>query len=534
RAAKVAPVTISAAARARINANHAPMPTLRPLPSLPARVGISRAVVAMPTAPRAGTALAASPAPPSNFTIPAGSDSAVYVAFGDTTGNHFANVRVSGQTDWLTAANVIGKMLVDTTGDIEGNGHLLISDSMFVTGTGVVEPEAVELLSALSDSGFFSPDTTLFSAPASQTMPSFAVGECPGPLSCEVAYENVIVKSPALGIVANDGFQVDVFGSMFIVNSGQLRIGVPDSVGCFGCDSDELFVGGALETHGNGTLRMTDNQPFIAVSDSAYFAGGSTAGLLTQGESDFFGNFRQAGSASAFAATSPHVAFFESGATQAVTFANPSYANSHFGDLLLNDTVTVLNSSVFDDGALETSGFTGEIVRAGVAGVGMTSKGADVSLIDFDGVTWDLQDGYSVFGMNTVAFDNQSPTATQFSIERGNSIPIAATFTSWSFSTRPTTGLYVQVTQTDGGSLGPLTVAFNGVDLGGNFGFIATSGGANVTGWPLGGGDELSNWSGAGNLTSDFAHNDGTSPNGTGMFSREWFRPVTPPRALRF
>ncbi|MGH7654881.1 MAG: hypothetical protein ACREN6_09480, partial [Gemmatimonadaceae bacterium] len=312
RAAKVAPVTISAAARARINANHAPMPTLRALPSmpslrsLPARAGVSHAVVA-PTAPRTGTALAASPARGTSFNIPGVSDSAVYVAFGDTTGNHFANVRVSGQTDWLTAANVIGKMLVDTTGDIEGNGHLLISDSMFVSGTGVVEPEAVELLSALSDSGFFSPDTTLFSAAGSQTMPSFAVGECPGPLSCEVAYENVIVKSPALGIVANDGFQVEVFGSLFIVSSGQLRIGVPDSVGCFGCESDELFVGGALETHGNGTLRMTDtNQPSISVDDSAYFAGGSTAGLLTQGESDFFGNFRQAGSAGAFAATSPH------------------------------------------------------------------------------------------------------------------------------------------------------------------------------------------------------------------------------------
>ena len=544
RAARAAPVTISATARARISANRAPLPTLPALPSLRslaspsltsprARSGISRAVIA---APRAAAAPPAGPVGGSSFTTPVGSDSAVYVAFGDTTGNHFASVRVSGSTNWQTAANIAGKMLVDSSGFVEGNGHLLLSDTLFVSTSGVVEPEALELLGALSDSGFFSPDTTLFSAVASQTMPSVHVGSCGGTVTCALDYGNVIVKSPALGLLAEDGNEVDVLGSLFIVNSGQLRLGVPDSVGCFGCLADEMFVFGAIETHGSGTLRMTDtNQPFLEVDDSAYFAGGSTAGLLTQGEVDYFGNFRQSGSLAAYAATSPHQAFFGSPSPQTITFANPSFANSHFGDLFLADTSTVINSSVFDDGIFETGGSVGTVVRAGVAGAGMTSKGAEVSLVDFDGVTWDLQDGYAVTSMNVVAFDNQSPTAVQFSIERGNSIPFSEALTTWSFSTRPTTGLYVQVTQTDGGVLGPLSVTFSGVALGGNFGFLGTIGGAIVTGWPLGGGgDAFSTWSSTDNLTGDPAHNSGTSPRGTGMLSEEWFRPVTPLRALRF
>ncbi|MFI5233693.1 MAG: hypothetical protein ACHQSE_14425, partial [Gemmatimonadales bacterium] len=214
------------------------------------------------------------------------------------------------------------------------------------------------------------------------------------------------------------------------------------------------------------------------------------------------------------------LSFFGALVAKGITFANPSYTNSHFGDVLLADTAIVLNSSVFADGAFETTSSTPHAVHAGVAGVGVTSKGANVSILEFDGVTWDLQDGYAVTSMNTVAFTNESPTVTQFSIERGNSIPITATFTTFSFDTHPTSGLYVQVTQTDGGSLGPLTVTFSGVFLGGSFfGGIGTSGGAIVTGWPLGGGGDSNEWAGVDNLTGDAAHNRGTSLDATGMLS---------------
>ncbi len=493
----------------------------------PAKIATLSRAAAAAGANRASSRLSFNVAAPagqirsSNFLIQAESDSAVYVAFADTTGNQFANVRVVGSTNWQTLARAAGQVLVDTTGDVEGNGRLEVGDTLFVSPSGFVGMEAVELFGALSVSNSFFPDTALFSGASAQTMPS------------STTYNNVIVNSPALAVLAEDGNEIGIIGSLFIMNSGQLRIGAPDP-NCNGCLSDELFVDGALETHGNGTLRMNDaNQPFLAVIDSAWFAGGSTAGLLTQGETDFFSNFRQSGSTTAYAATSPHVSFFESSLTPAITFANPQYAASHFGDLFLEDTATVLRSSVFADGSLEMD-VTQTVVHAGVAGVGITSKGADVANVEFDGVTWDLQDGYAVTTMSAVDFENESPTVVQFSVERGNTIPIAATFTNWSFGTRPSSGLYVQVNQTDGGANGTLTVAFDGVFLGGNFGFVATTGGAVITGWPLGGGDDASEWASVDNLTGGRTATGGTSPAEKGMFNGEWFRPVTPLKALRF
>ena len=108
------------------------------------------------------------------FTIPGYSPDPVYVQFADTTGNQFANVRVFGAIDWQTFANTAGNMVIDTLGDLEGNGHVSIGGNLYVSQSGVIEPEAVELFGVLADTGFFAPDTTLFSG-TSQTMPSYPV-----------------------------------------------------------------------------------------------------------------------------------------------------------------------------------------------------------------------------------------------------------------------------------------------------------------------------------------------------------------------
>ena len=467
------------------------------------------------------------------FTLPTLNDT-VHVAFADTTGNHFANVHITGLTDWQTIARTNGNMLVDTTGYIVGNGHLVIADTLFVSNAGDVEPEAVELFGVLSDSGYFSPDTTIFSG-ASQTIQSDVLGD--------PEYNNVIVNSPSLNVLAEDGYDVDIYGSLFVVGAGQLRIGTPmPGNACFGCESDYVWVGGALETHGSGTLAMTDtvSYPYLEVDDSAYFAGGSTAGLLTQGEIDFYGNFRQAGSPSAFAATSPHFTYFES-IGQTITFANPGYgSSSHFGDLYFDEySETVdfyLNSNVFADGSLETGCIECEFshhLHAGTPGVGITSKGASIGNVLFDGVTWALQDGYPVYSANLVDFENQDPTKIQFSILRSDSIPIApgAIFSNWVFGTLPTTGLYLDVTQTDNGSLGPLTVSFTNLSIV-QFGFASNFNGAVILGWNFGGGDaevsDVTHWMG------DRLGVGGTSASHAGTVNGGTSGPVTPLKALRF
>ena len=469
------------------------------------------------------------------FTIPFYSDSAVYVAFADTTGNHFANVRVTGTTDWQTFAYAAGNVLVDTTGTVEGNGHLSIGDTLFVSGSGDVEPAAVELFGVMSDTGYFSPDTALYSG-ASQTLQSNSFGD--------VEYNNVIVSSPSLNALAEDGYDIDIGGSLFIVNSGQLRIGTPvPSNACNGCESDFVRVYGSFETHDQATLRMTDTTSYpylqgsLQVMDSAYFAGGSTAGIITAGEIDFYGNFRQSGSASAYTATSPHQSYFGSSA-QSIVFANPGYTSSHFGDWWVDSGLLTMNSSAFLDGLLLHycySDCTGVVLHAGVPGVQVTSRGADVrNSYEFDGVTWDLQDNYPVYNANWIDFENQDPATIQFSIERTDSLALPESFDSWTFGTRPTPlgpGLYVQVTQTDNQTTGVLTATFTNLNLEGNFGFALAINNA-VLNWNNGGGDNAlssaTKWIGAGLGVGS------TSPPRTGALNNDTSRSAAPLRALRF
>ena len=148
------------------------------------------------------------------------SDSAVYVTFATPTGNQFANVRIVGEAEWQTLAAAAGRVLVDTTGDISGNGQLTVGDSLIGSANSTLELETVELFGVLADTGTFEPDTTVFSG-TTQTMPS-QVGYTIG-----LDYNNVVVNSPALGIPAEDDAEIDVFGSLFIQNSGVLRVGVP-------------------------------------------------------------------------------------------------------------------------------------------------------------------------------------------------------------------------------------------------------------------------------------------------------------------
>ncbi|HXD22841.1 MAG TPA: hypothetical protein VN613_05740, partial [Gemmatimonadaceae bacterium] len=430
----------------------------------------------------------------SAFTLPTLSDTAVYIAFADTTGNQFANVHITGMANWQTLATTAGNMLVDTLAFVEGSGHLLINDTLYVSASGEVVPEAVELFGVLSDSGYFSPDTTIYSG-VSQALQSDAFGDA--------EYNNVVVNSPTLNVLAEDGYEVDIYGSLFIVNSGQLRIGTPlPGNACPSCESDYVYVESLFETLGNGTLQMTDaNDPELEVDSAAVFAGGSTAGLLTQGEIDVYGNFTQAGSPTAFVATSPNLIYFDLYLTSAdtITFANPGYNASHFGDFYVETGDYYFGSNVFADGSLNTGCIACTLVHRvhtatpGTA-VSVTSKGADVGYLALDGVSWDLQDGYPVFSADSVDFLNQDSTKVQFSIERGNTIPMGPNnvFSNWIFETRPQfgVGLYVQATQTDDAEVnGPLTISFaSPPQLFGNFGGISTFNGAQIPIWNLGGG----------------------------------------------
>lgn len=409
------------------------------------------------------------------------SDTAVYVTFVDTTGNQFANVRVIGSAQWQTFTRTSGDVQVDTTGDIEGTGRLSIGGNLYGSSTSTVEPEAVELFGVLSDTGYFSPDTTLFSG-AAQTMPSNVNG------GGQLNYNNVVVNSPALAVLADDN-TIYVNSSLLIQNSGQLRLGVLDAGGCgSGCPFD-LYVYGALETHQNGTLRMNDVTGCcsnVTVYGNAMFAGGSTTGLLNQNEIDFYGNFLQAGATlTSFAADSGHLSYFGT-LGDTVQFSNPGKALSHFGDVYFGSAQIILRSSIVANGSLQTGNTTSHQILGSSAGFSVTSSGADIRHATFDGVTWTLLDGSPVTDMDSVIFANQTPTVTQFTVQRSGLLPLTD-LTNWSFLTTPTgAGRYVNAFDTDGPANGALTLNFVNTTPSSSSGLVTLGGVgglAVITGW---------------------------------------------------
>jgi hypothetical protein len=441
-----------------------------------------------------GAALGSAP-PTASMAVLAVGAVPVAVAFSDTTGNQFANVRVLGFAQWETFASVTGDVVVDTTGNIEGNGHLAIGGTLIASSRSTIGLEAVELFGVLSDSGYFSPDTTLFSG-LSQTIPSNVAG------NLQLYYNNVVVNSPALSALAEDAEQINIGGSLFILGSGQLRIGPPvPGNACYGCLSDEIYVSGALQTQGAGTLQMADTtSPYLVVDGDALFDGGSTSGLLTSGEIDFYGNVSQSGSATAYAATTPHLSYLGGApqGSQTITFANPGTGSgaSHFGNLDLGDTSTVLTSNVYADGQLEAGNVPSHHVFATVAGVAITSWGADVSGLLFDGVTWTLNDGAPVIEMDSVDFENQVPTAIQFTVQRTGTDTLAW-LNGWTFGTTPTgSGFYISAHDTDGPTPAALTLNLSGTLSVLNSSLVSASNGAviNLTAIPAGGDSASADW----------------------------------------
>jgi hypothetical protein len=418
-----------------------------------------------------GPKAAASPLP-----ITPTTETLIAVAFADTTGNSFASVHVLGAVDWQLPARVAGNMLLDTAGaDIAGCGHIILGGTLVGSPGGSIEVEAFELAGTgpgtFSDSGTFTPDTTIWSG-TNELMPSTV---SPGQW---IDWWNVVVNSPSLRAYSDSAIYVGA--SLFVQNSGRLRLG-------YAGDSTEMDINGALETHQSGTLQMNDDvRTYLWVSDSAWFDGGSTTGLLTSGEIYYYWNFRQSGASTSYAATSPHQSYFGAyEGTQTVTFANPATGagGSHFGDLYLGDPTTVVTSSVFADGQLQTGHVASHIVQAAVTGFSLTSKGADVRDLEFDHVTWSLMDGYDVTDMDEVDFENQSTTATQFSVQRNGAGSFAA-MTNWTFGTTPTAGgLYISATDTDGSTNGYLTLNLSGTYPSVSGGFIAMVGGAIISGF---------------------------------------------------
>ncbi len=296
---------------------------------------------------------------------------------------------------------------------------------------------------------------------------------------------------------------------------GNLTVDGAGAVADIGTTSGNLAVGGNFVTTNGGKLKMTDAPDSLNVGGTITFAGGSTVGLLTDGIIIAQGDFTTGGagaSAQSFAASGNHVVTFASASPKRLRMLNGGFGSSQFHELYHGFLATLyLKTDVFAE-SFETGIVANHVIASDTSfSPVLVAKGAALRDVSFNGATFELRDGFPVTDLDSVSFNSQDPTVSQFTIKRtgtGTTGSITPLTRGWAFTTVPTTGKYLDAQDTDGGSPDSLFVNFAGtVSPSSNGGRIALTNGAK-TNW-VAGASYVSN--GIGNWDNPLSW----TPNGT-------------------
>jgi hypothetical protein len=208
------------------------------------------------------------------------------------------------------------------------------------------------------------------------------------------------------------------------------------------------------------------------------------------------------------------------GSSSNVGFSNPG--SSHFGTVYIQGGEVQLQSDLVATGRFE-SGYSSyhDIISATPHTV--TSNGADVRDIYFSNTRWVIEDGDDIYDMDYVEFDNMSPTAIQFTVNRSGSDLEGGGYYlyEWSFYTVPTTGHYISVNDLGGPGNGTAAVEMYYPYPAVHGGHVATSGGGQIYNWAaafLWGGTVNNDWFNGSNWSTGFvpySDDDITIPAGT-------------------
>jgi hypothetical protein len=186
------------------------------------------------------------------------------------------------------------------------------------------------------------------------------------------------------------------FSGVFPLVSGTYRLAANVTGDTLGITGGDLAVNGhtldllSLSVVSTGTLTMTNPNDTVYAGDVATFAGGSTAGRLTNGVLILLGDFDQGpiGSPSAFAPSGNHLTIFGVPIVQNVHFSNPGAAASHFQNVLIANTaggVTIDSAFVLGTAAFDP--LVPAVSRI-IHGTGANSR-LVLSDLDVNGATFD-------------------------------------------------------------------------------------------------------------------------------------------------
>jgi hypothetical protein len=246
---------------------------------------------------------------------------------------------------------IIGTAATQVTGAFR-----LMTDT--VTGTNFsssIQPLVVEVTGVITDSGAFTPDTTVFTG-SNQTIP-FSIG------FTTYAYKSIRVHQSSGTATFSSNSTVN--GDL-VVSRGTLALS-----SAFG---NQIPVVGNFRTEGIGALQMANSGDSLGVAGTATFGGATTSGLLTAGRLVVGGDFTQtaATSTSAFAPSGTHRTVLNGSSTQNIGFASPT--TSFFDVLDIPSTSTrniVLQTNVMVSDSLLV---LGGAAPTDVIGAGTTQR----------------------------------------------------------------------------------------------------------------------------------------------------------------
>lgn len=260
-----------------------------------------------------------------------------------------------------------------------------------------------------------------------------------------------------------------------------------------------LSVTGDLQVLGSGAhFRMPNPGSLVIVTGNATFNGANASGDMPEGTLQVLGDFivGSSNTPTAFVPSGNHVTNLANGAgPQTIQLANPGLAGNHFANLnLLQPGSFILSTPIVVEQLFTAIGTGQNVAIQGSNGLVQAGAVLATSVV-FDNVGLFMTNAAMAEALiDDVVFQNMNPGATQLQIDVPGA-PVNYSFNNLVFSTTPTSGAYLEVSDNAPADGNPLVVDMVNPTPATDGGFTSVSGGA-VINWPAAGGGGSGLWTG--------------------------------------